>query len=351
MADYIERVVDRELDELADELPAVSLEGPRAVGKTETALRRARTVFWLDDDAALTIARADPLRLARGEQPILIDEWQRLPASWDVVRRAVDADFAGSRFLLTGSAAPNELPTHSGAGRIVTIRMRPLSLAERLGTGTVSLSQLLDGARRSLDGFSDVTLADYANEIVRSGLPATRGLRERVIRGILDGYLDRIIEYDVVEQGTRIRDPQALRTWLSAYAAAVSTATTFTKITGGGDLTRGADTGSQHGTGISRSTRTCVDDRGHPCMAADVEPSQACGGSTRAPTGRPRLCCTAAGRRRRRAARWQLGQGGPSPRRHAVGRPVRIAGDVVGARLCTGQRGSGVPPANPRRRA
>ncbi len=232
MADYIERVVDRELDELADELPAVSLEGPRAVGKTETALRRARTVFRLDDDAALTIARADPLRLARGEQPILIDEWQRLPASWDVVRRAVDADFAGSRFLLTGSAAPNELPTHSGAGRIVTIRMRPLSLAERLGTGTVSLSQLLDGARRSLDGFSDVTLADYANEIVRSGLPATRGLRERVIRGILDGYLDRIIEYDVVEQGTRIRDPQALRTWLSAYAAAVSTATTFTKITG-----------------------------------------------------------------------------------------------------------------------
>ncbi len=193
MAGYIERVVDSELDELLEELPAVALEGPRAVGKTETALRRAQTVFRLDNDAALAIA--------------------------------------GSCFLLTGSAAPNELPTHSGAGRIVTLRMRPLSLAERLGKGTVRLSQLLNGARGPLEGSSDVTLVDYANEIVRSGLPAARGLRDRAIRGMLDGYLNRIIEYDIVEQGTRVRDPQSLRTWLSAYAAAVSTATTFTKIT------------------------------------------------------------------------------------------------------------------------
>ena len=231
MAEYIDRVVDRELDELLEGLPAVSLEGPRAAGKTETALRRAQTVYRLDNDASLTIARADPERLAQGERPILIDEWQRLPASWDVVRRAVDADFAGSRFLLTGSASPNELPTHSGAGRIVTLRMRPLSLAERLEGGTVCLSQLLRGSRPQVDGASDMELADYAAEIVRSGLPATRGLGDRVIRGMLDGYLNRIIEYDVLEQGTRIRDPQSLRAWLSAYAAASSTAASFTKIT------------------------------------------------------------------------------------------------------------------------
>ena len=231
MADYIERVVDRELDELLEELPAVSLEGPRAVGKTETALRRARTVFRLDNDRALAIAQAEPQRLARGERPILIDEWQRLPSSWDVVRRAVDADFEGSRFLLTGSASPNELPTHSGAGRIVTLRMRPLSLAERLGGTTVRLSELLTGSRHSVEGASEVDLASYASEIVRSGLPAAQGLSGRMTRGMLDGYLNRIIEYDIVEQGTRVRDPRTLRTWLSAYAAASSTATSFTKIT------------------------------------------------------------------------------------------------------------------------
>ena len=222
MDSYIERVVDREIGQLLEDLPAISLEGPRAVGKTETALRRVRTAHRLDDDDVLEIARAEPSRLAEGESPVLIDEWQRLPSSWDVVRRAVDADFEGSRFLLTGSASPNELPTHSGAGRIVTVRMRPLSLAERLGNSgdRISLSLLLDGSRPRLAGGSDMRLTDYANEIVRSGLPATRNLSDRAIRAILDGYLSRITEHDLADQERGIRDPQSLRTWLSAYAAA-----------------------------------------------------------------------------------------------------------------------------------
>jgi hypothetical protein len=39
-------------------------------------LRRAATVYRLDDDAERTIAMADPPRLLEGERPILIDEWQ-----------------------------------------------------------------------------------------------------------------------------------------------------------------------------------------------------------------------------------------------------------------------------------
>lgn len=117
--------------------------------------------------------------------------------------------------------------------------MRPLSLVERFGNSTVSLSQLLSGSRPQVEGASGVGLADYADEIVRSGLPATRGLSDRVIRGMLDGYLSRIIEYDIVEQGMRVRDPQSLRAWLSAYAAASSTATSFTKITQAASLREG----------------------------------------------------------------------------------------------------------------
>jgi len=37
--EYRPRIVDVELDELIEGLPAISLEGPKAVGKTETALR------------------------------------------------------------------------------------------------------------------------------------------------------------------------------------------------------------------------------------------------------------------------------------------------------------------------
>jgi hypothetical protein len=42
-ARYQRRVVDDQLDELFDGLPAIALEGPKAVGKTATALRRAST--------------------------------------------------------------------------------------------------------------------------------------------------------------------------------------------------------------------------------------------------------------------------------------------------------------------
>jgi len=58
--DYQQRVVDEELDELLAELPAISLEGPRGVGKTATAERRARTAHYLDDPSLRALASADP---------------------------------------------------------------------------------------------------------------------------------------------------------------------------------------------------------------------------------------------------------------------------------------------------
>jgi predicted AAA+ superfamily ATPase len=117
-ASYIERVVDTELDELLPALPAISLEGPKAVGKTRTARRRAETVWELDDPAQRATISADPNLIADGKSPILIDEWQRVPETWDIVRREVDRHAEAGGFLLTGSATPTERPTHSGAGRI-----------------------------------------------------------------------------------------------------------------------------------------------------------------------------------------------------------------------------------------
>ncbi len=45
---YVRRIIDDELDALFDELPAILLDGPKGVGKTETAKQRARTVRRLD---------------------------------------------------------------------------------------------------------------------------------------------------------------------------------------------------------------------------------------------------------------------------------------------------------------
>jgi len=228
---YLKRILDNELNELQASLPALAIGGPKAVGKTDTASRRAATVQKLDDPPILDLARADPRRLLQGDPPILIDEWQRLPEIWDLVRRAVDSDPNPGRYLLTGSASPDGTGTHSGAGRIASIRMRPMSLVERLGIdGSVSLGRLLEGGRSSLSGESEIGLKDYVDEILASGFPAIRRLSGRALRTQLDGYLSRIVDKDFPELGHRIRNPAGLRRWMTAYAAASSTAMSFEKI-------------------------------------------------------------------------------------------------------------------------
>ncbi|MDW5594056.1 DUF4143 domain-containing protein [Conexibacter stalactiti] len=228
---YAARVVDRELDELLPEIAAIALEGAKGVGKTATAFQRAETARELDDPAQYNVAVADPGRLLDGPVPVLIDEWQYLPESWDLVRRAVDRGAAPGSYLLTGSSQPNDLGSHSGAARIVSLRMRPLSLAERgLPAPTVGIADLLSGNRPTITGATALTLADYVQEIVASGFPGLRSLSGRALRAQLDGYLLRIVDRDFEELGHTLRDPAALRRWMVAYAAASSTTASFETI-------------------------------------------------------------------------------------------------------------------------
>lgn len=229
---YRPRVVDLELDELVPALPAIALEGPKGVGKTETASRRARTIHALDDPASFALAAADPARLLDDQPPVLLDEWQRLPELWDLVRRSVDAHAPPGQFLLAGSSAPQGLDTHSGAGRIVSLRMRPMALSERRDEEpAVSLGGLLTGERAPLRGRTSWRLEDYVEEILQGGFPGLRGLAERPLRLQLDTYLSRIGDRELPDElGQRLRNPAALQRWMRAYAAASSTTTGFEKI-------------------------------------------------------------------------------------------------------------------------
>ena len=93
-----------------------------------------------------------------------------------------------------------------------------------------SVYPVLAGTRPPVSGITDVGLADYANEIVRSGFPGFRQLQGRALRAQLDGYLTRIVDRDFVEAGHRVRKPDALRRWMTAYAAATATVTTLERI-------------------------------------------------------------------------------------------------------------------------
>lgn len=230
-AAYSPRVVDSELDELLDSVAALAIEGAKGVGKTATAMQRADRVRELDDPAQRSVAVADPARLLAGPGRILIDEWQHVPETWDLVRRAVDAGAPPGRFLLTGSARSLERGSHSGAARIVSLRMRPLALCERrLGPPTVSLAALLSGRRPPIAGSGTMRLEEYVREIVSSGFPGLRSLTGRALRAQLDGYLLRIVDRDFAELRHNVRDPAALRRWMTAYAAATSTTASLETI-------------------------------------------------------------------------------------------------------------------------
>lgn len=227
MGTYVHRMVDDDLDELFGPLAAVLLDGPKGVGKTETALQRARTVRRLDDPAVRQIAEADVDVPLEGQRPVLLDEWHHVPALWDAVKRAVDRDASGGQYLLTGSTPP--AGTHSGAGRITVLRMRPLTLLERGLEPSVSLGSLLDGDM-GVSGHSRMALTDYVDAILMPGLPGLQHLPGRALKVALDGYLDRVVDRDMAEAGLKVRRPEAVRGWLRAYAAAVSTVTSAEKI-------------------------------------------------------------------------------------------------------------------------
>jgi len=229
---YLPRIIDGELDELFSELPAVALDGPKGVGKTSTARERAVGLAQLDSTSTRESIAADPELILSRERPLLIDEWQKVPSVWDVVRRAVDADRTPGQFLLTGSATPEPGATaHSGAGRIVRLRMRPMTLSERgVADPTVSLRELLRGGRPRLHGESRLRLADYTAEMISPGLPGLRGLSPRATRAQLDSYLLGVVDRDVPEAGLQLRRPEVMLDWLRAYAAATASTASYTEI-------------------------------------------------------------------------------------------------------------------------
>jgi predicted AAA+ superfamily ATPase len=244
---YVGRVADDELVRKMRSNGAVLIDGPKACGKTETAKRLAKSVLRLDVEPSVrTAVGAAPETLFRAEAPILFDEWQIAPALWDLVRREVDDRApAKGQFILTGSSTPAEnLNRHSGAGRISTLRMRPMSLYETgHSTGEVSLKKLFDGDMTpTLD--PGLTVPQLVDRIVIGGWPALLDADVRDGQQWVRDYLTQIVEVDLQALGTR-REPEKLRRLLVSLARGVGTPLTIKAMA--------ADVGGEDGP-ASRNT-------------------------------------------------------------------------------------------------
>jgi predicted AAA+ superfamily ATPase len=219
---YRGRSVDEYLLALTAELPAVSVVGPRACGKTTTARRLAATTVRLDRAAEAAAFLADPDVALRGlAEPVLLDEWQEAPAVLGAVKRAVDDDPRPGRFLLTGSARIDlDAQTWPGTGRLVRVPMYGLTTRELRGNpdGTPFTDRIRTGSMSALQPGSPADLADYVEAALRSGFPepAIR-LSDRARTVWLDSYVDQLITRDAASLGSS-RDPSKLRRYLEALA-------------------------------------------------------------------------------------------------------------------------------------
>jgi predicted AAA+ superfamily ATPase len=217
---YRPRLVDGLVSELIGELPALMITGPRATGKTTTAARLARSVVSLDRPREAEAFRADPDAALRGlAEPVLLDEWQVVPEVLGAVKRAVDADPRGGRFILTGSVrAELDSATWPGTGRVVTVSMTGLAMRELYGDPSAPpfLDRILEGA---IDGQrSSLDLQDYVAAAMTSGFPeAVLRLSGRARQRWLEGYVDVLLTRDAAGiEG--VRDPLRLRRFFQALA-------------------------------------------------------------------------------------------------------------------------------------
>ena len=232
---YFPRIVDQVIQHKLSYAGAIELRGPKWYGENAIGFAACRK---LPDDAGsrqekdyLLLADTKPSILLKGPAPRLIDEWQEAPQLWDTVRFSVDQSSKPGLFLLTGSSIPTSPPSHSGAGRIASIDMGPMSLTEsKDSTVEVPLEALFNGEVDCF-GHSECDIEDMAYLICRGGWPrAVTTSNKSAALEMASDYVTTIAEQDISRADGVTRNPQYARLILREYARLTASQATHSTI-------------------------------------------------------------------------------------------------------------------------
>ncbi len=155
--------------------PVTALLGPRQCGKTTLARAVAAyepgVFFDLEDPADLSRLSAPKLALENLEGLVVIDEIQRKPELFEILRVLVDRPGCKSKFLVLGSASPYLVKgvSESLAGRIGFVDLSGFHLGEAGESGFLPL-WIRGGFPRSFLAESDKTSGDWRKNFVRTFL-------------------------------------------------------------------------------------------------------------------------------------------------------------------------------------
>lgn len=190
--------------------PVVALLGPRQCGKTtlarqfekkQNAQRKSSTFFDLEDPTQLASLETPKLTLETLQGLVVIDEVQRRPDLFPVLRVLVDRPRNAARFLILGSASRDLLRQSSEtlAGRISFVELTPFNLGEL-----------------KAESMQDLWLrGGFPRSIMAANLTASVDWRR--------SFLQTFLERDIPALGFGIPPNQMRRVWtlLSHYHAQI----------------------------------------------------------------------------------------------------------------------------------
>jgi len=173
----IDRHITPRLRESLEQFPAVALLGPRQVGKTTLAREIAQgKAIYLDLERPADLARlydAETYLATVADQLVVIDEIQRMPQLFPILRALIDQNRRPGRFLLLGSASPalRRQSAESLAGRIEYLELAPFTLDEVGATPENQQKLLLRGGfPQSFLASSDKASLRWRNAFIRTYL-------------------------------------------------------------------------------------------------------------------------------------------------------------------------------------
>ncbi len=167
----------RELAKLLKRSPVVAILGARQVGKTTIArtlagrVSKRITTFDLEDPGDVKRLGDPGLALRTLKGLVMLDEVQRRPDIFPLLRVLADRPRTPARFLVLGSASPDLLRqgSESLAGRIAFHELGGFDL-EEVGSGAWRRLWLRGGFPRSFLATSDVASFDWRRDFISTFL-------------------------------------------------------------------------------------------------------------------------------------------------------------------------------------
>lgn len=156
-----------------EQAPGVALLGPRQCGKTtmarEVAQQRGAKIFDLEDPTDAAALENPMLALQSLRGLVVLDEVQRKPELFPILRVLMDRADAPAKFLLLGSASPFLVRgvTESLAGRISFIDLQGFSLNE-VGVAHQATLWQRGGFPRSFLSENEAASYDWRRDFIRT---------------------------------------------------------------------------------------------------------------------------------------------------------------------------------------